>query len=85
MALHNHVKNFLFLELVWSAILKQKNPSTINSKGTSARVRDFRGPTIKQLGHYVIPILVDDNPDRAAIRRGCNDLNDKKNRNSQMT
>ena len=78
MALHNHVKNFLFLELVWSAILKQKNPSTINSKGTSARVRDFRGPTIKQLGHYVIPILVDDNPDRAAIRRGCNDLNDKK-------
>ena len=43
-------------------------------RGTSARIRDFRGATIKHLKHHVLPRLVDDTPDVAVIHGGCNDL-----------
>ena len=67
------VKRPVFLALVWSVMLKQKK---LNNKlrGTSARIRDFRGVTIKHLKHHVLPRLVDDTPDVAVIHGGCNDL-----------
>ena len=43
-------------------------------RGASARIRDFRGATIKHLKHHVLPSLVDDTPDTAVIHGGCNDL-----------
>ena len=36
----------------------------------SARIRDFRGATIKHLKHHVLPSLVDDIPDIAVIYGG---------------
>ena len=43
-------------------------------RGASARIRDFRGATIKHLKIHVLPSLVDDTPDIAAIHGGCNNL-----------
>ena len=43
-------------------------------RGASARIRDFRGATIKHLQHHVLPSLVDDTQDTVVIHEGCNDL-----------
>ena len=59
------------------SIVKAKK---LNNKlrGASARIRDFRGATIKDLKHHVLPSLVDDTPDIAVIHGGCNDLSYEK-------
>ena len=54
-------------------------------RGAFASTTDFRsatikwGATIKHLKHRVLPSLVDDTPDTAAIHGGCNDLGYKNN------
>ena len=82
-ALQNQVKRPIFLALVWSVMLmqkkkkkKKKKKGKINNKlrGASARIRHFRGATIKHLKHHVLPCLVDDTPYIAEIPGGCNDL-----------
>ena len=40
----------------------------------SARIRDFKGATIKHLKHHVLPNLVDDTPDIPVIHGGCSDF-----------
>ena len=43
-------------------------------RGSSARIQDFRGATIKHLKHHVLLGLVDDTSDIAVIHGGCNGL-----------
>ena len=75
-ALHDQVKRPIFLALVCTSMVSNVNVKTFNNsfRCTSARIRDFRGATIKHLKHHVLPSLADDTPDIAVIYGGCNNL-----------
>ena len=68
-ALHDQVKRPIFLALVCTSMVSNVNVKTFNNsfRCTSARIRDFRGATIKHLKHHVLPSLADDTPDIAVI------------------
>ena len=62
--------------IIGTSIVSNVKAKKLNNKlrGASARIRDFRGATIKHLKHHLLPSLVDGTPDIALIHGRCNDL-----------
>ena len=52
----------------------RRNDFNKELKNGKAMFRSFSGANTKQLGHYILPRLMDDKPDAAIIHVGTNDI-----------
>ena len=65
--------------IVGSSMVKGIRMKEVNSQlqNLFAKLRLFPGATLKHLGYYIVPSLIDETPDRIISHEGCNDVNDK--------